>query len=134
LELELADPFFYGTERTADAQTVSSASLAWTHANEGTAPATAMIITLEGPLSDPVLKNLNNGVWIQYVGTIASGESVILDTKYYTCQQGDQNMISIVKHGGDAYWMILEAGNNSMELETETTGGRITLEYYPVFY
>ena len=48
--------------------------------------------------------------------------------------QGEDNMISIVKHGGDAYWMILEAGNNSIELETDTIGGRVTLEYYPAFY
>lgn len=66
-----------------------------------------MVITLGGPLSNPVLKNRNNGVWIQYVGTIANGESVIFDTKYFTCLQGDENRISIVKHGGDAYWMIL---------------------------
>lgn len=134
LELELPDPFFYATDKTTDTRTVSVSPLIWTHINEGSAPATAMIITLEGPLSNPVLKNRNKDVWIQYVGTIASGQSVVLDTKYFTCLQGDENMISIVKHGGDAYWMILEAGNNSMELETETTGGRVKLEYYPAFY
>ena len=91
-------------------------------------------MTLEGPLSNSILKNQNNGVWLQYLGTIASGETVVLDTRYFTCLQGDENMISIVKHGGDAYWMILEAGNNSIEFETDTIGGRVTLEYYPAFY
>jgi len=113
---------------------VSTSPNIWTHANDGSAPATAMVITLEGPLSNPILKNRNNGIWIQYVGTILSGEYVILDTKYYTCLQGDQNMISIVKHGGDAYWMILDAGDNNLELETDTSGGRITLSYYPAFF
>ena len=134
LELELSDPFFYGTEKTTDVRTVSVSPFTWAHANTGSAPATNMVITLEGPLSNPVLKNRNNGVWIQYVGTIANGESVIFDTKYFTCLQGDENRISIVKHGGDAYWMILDAGNNSMELETETIGGSVTVEYYPAFY
>ena len=134
LELELSDPFFYGTKKTTDVRTVSVSPFTWTHANEGTAPATNMVITFKGPLSNPVLKNRNNGVWIQYVGTIANGESVVLDTKHFTCLQGDENRISIVKHGGDAYWMILDAGNNSMELETETIGGSATLEYYPAFY
>jgi hypothetical protein len=134
LELALPDPFFYGTDKTTDSRTASASPLIWTHINEGSAPTTAMVITLEGPLSNPVLRNRNNGVWIQYVGTIASGQSVVLDTKYFTCLQGNENMISIVKHGGDAYWMILDAGDNSMELETETTGGKVTLEYYPAFY
>ena len=93
-----------------------------------------MVITLEGPLSNPILRNKNNGVWIQYVGTIASGQVVVLDTKHFTCMQGEDNMISIVKHGGDAYWMILDAGDNSLELETETIGGSIMIQYYPAFF
>ncbi len=134
LELELADPFFYGTGKSTDIRTVTATPLSWTHVNASSAPVTQIVITLAGPLSNPVLRNQNNGVWIQYLGTILSGESVVLDTKYFTCQQGEDNMISIVKHGGDAYWMILDAGNNSMALETDTTGGSVTLEYYPVFY
>ena len=134
LELELPDPFFYGTVQATDTRTVASTLLAWTHTNEGSAPATHMGITLKGPLSNPVLMNRSNGVWIQYAGTIESGKTVVLNTKFFTCQQGEDNMISIVKHGGDTYWMILDAGNNSMELESETTGGSVTLEYYPAFY
>lgn len=134
LELELADPFFYGTAKTTDAKVVDATPFVWTHANAGSAPATGMEITLAGPLSNPVLRNQNNGVWIQYLGTILSGESVVLDTKHFTCQQDEENMISIVKHGGDAYWMILDAGNNSMELETDTISGSVTLEYHPAFY
>lgn len=134
LEFELADPFFYGTLKSIASKMVTSNPFAWTHANQGSAPSTAMVITLEGPLSNPIIKNQNNGIWIQYLGTIASGDAVVLDTKYFTCLQEDSNMISIVKHGGDSYWMILEAGNNRMELTTDTIGGRITLEYYPAFY
>ena len=134
LELELPDPFFYAMDKTIDVRTVSSSPFVWTHANVGSAPATAMVITMEGPLSNPILRNRNNGIWIQYVGTIASEESVALDTKHFTCLQGNENRISIVKHGGDADWMILDAGNNNMELETNTIGGRVTLEYYPAYF
>ena len=134
LELELPDPFFYGTEKTADVRTGSISPIIWTHVNAGSAPATNMVITLEGPLSNPILRNRNNGIWIQYVGTIASGQAVVLDTKHFACMQGEDNMISIVKHGGDAYWMILDAGNNSMELVTDTVGGQVTLEYHPAYF
>ena len=134
LELELPDPFFYALSKTTDVRTISSSPFTWTHLNVGSAPATSMVITMEGPLSNPILRNRNNGIWIQYVGTIASGQSVVLDTKHFTCLQGEDNMISIVKHGGDAYWMILDAGSNSMELETDVIGGKITLSYYPAYF
>ena len=134
LELELPDPFFFATGKTMDTRTVASSPLVWTHANAGSAPATQMVITLEGPLSNPVLRNRNNGVWIQYLGTIASGKAVMLDTRHFTCMQGEDNMISIVKHGGDTYWMILDAGVNSMELATDTIGGKVTLSYYPAYF
>ena len=134
LELELSDPFFYALGKTTDVRTISSSPFVWLHANMGSAPTTAMVITMEGPLSNPILRNRNNGIWIQYVGTIASGQSVVLDTKHFTCLQGEGNMISIVKHGGDAYWMILDAGSNSMELETDVIGGKITLSYYPAYF
>ena len=134
LELELPDPFFYATGLTTHTKAIVSSPFTWTHLNVGSAPATSMVITMEGPLSNPILRNRNNGIWIQYVGTIASGQSVVLDTKHFTCLQGEDNMISIVKHGGDAYWMILDAGDNSMELETDTIGGKVTLSYYPAFF
>ena len=134
LELVLPDPFFYGTEKTTDVRIISTSPIVWTHTNTGSAPATQMVITLTGPLSNPILRNQNNGVWIQYVGTIENGKALVLDTKHFTCVQGDDNMISIVKHGGDAYWMILDAGNNSMELETGVIGGKITLSYYPAYF
>ena len=134
LELELPDPFFYALSKTTDVRAISSSPFTWTHLNVGSAPATSMVITMEGPLSNPILRNRNNGIWIQYVGTIASGQSVVLDTKHFTCLQGEDNMISIVKHGGDAYWMILDAGSNSMELETDVIGGKITLSYYPAYF
>ena len=134
LELELADPFFYGTGEITDIRTVSASPIIWTHINDGSAPVSAMVITLTGPLSNPILRNLNNGIWIQYLGTILNGESVVLDTKYFTCVQGEDNMISIVKHGGDACWMILDAGDNNMVLETESIGGSVMLDYYPAFY
>ena len=134
LEMELPDPLFYGTGQTTHVKTASASPFTWTHVNVGSAPAMSMVITLEGPLSNPILKNLSTGVWLQYVGTILNGEAVVLDTKCFTCLQGDQNMISIVKHGGDAYWMILDAGDNSLVLETETTGGSVTLDYYSAFY
>lgn len=134
LEFELADPFFYGAAKVTETKTISAGVTTWTHVNAGSAPATGMVITLSGPLSNPVIRNQNNSVWVQVVGEILSGQTLVLDTKYFKCTRGTENMISLVRHGGDAYWMVLDAGNNSLKLESNTTGGSVKIEYYPAYY
>ncbi len=134
LEFELADPFFYSTIKNNTNKTISTVEYTWVHNYEGSAPLTASIITFTGPLSNPMIKNLNNGIWLQYLGSILAGETVVLNTKDFTCKKGISNMVSAVKHGGDAYWLILENGDNSMKITTDTPGGTVKIEYYPVFF
>lgn len=134
LEFELADPFFYGTNKTVETKAVTANEYSWTHVNTGSAPSTSIDIKLTGPLSNPLIQNMNNGVWLQYLGSIGSGESIIFNTKHFTCLQGNTNMISVVKHGGDPYWMVFENGNNNMKIQSDITGGSIDIEYYPPYY
>ena len=134
VEFELADPFFYTTELETDVEIISSTEESWTHNNPGTAPVTAAIITLEGPLDSPQLKNANNNIWLKYQGAIEEGETVTINTKDFTCEKDGENYISAIKHGGDAYWLTLEPGNNSLELTTQVTGGSIEIEYYPAYF
>lgn len=134
IEFELADPFFYSTDLTSHLKTISSTEYTWTHNNPGTAPVTAAVITLKGPLDSPRLENLNNNIWLKYQGAIEAGETVIINTKDFTCEKNGENYISAIKHGGDAYWLTLEPGNNSLELTTQVTGGSIEIEYYPAYF
>ena len=134
LEIELADPFFYGTNLSGFSEFLDSKSHTWTHDYLGTAPLTSMLIFFIGPMSNPMLMNSNNGVWVQYLGNINSGESVVLNSKDFSCIKDGANVISTVKHGGDAYWMIFEGGNNNLKLTTETLGGKVETEYYPTFF
>lgn len=134
LELELADPFFYSQTKASETKVLSTALTTWTHAYAGSAPCVEATITLTGPLSNPKLENTNNGIWLQYLGSIASGETVILNTADFTCIKSTTNMISGVKHGGDSYWLTLFSGNNSLKATTDTTGGSIKIEYYPAYF
>lgn len=134
LEIELADPFFYGVVKHSDTRTVTGSTLAWTHTNPGSAPCSDMVIKLQGPLANPVLRHKGSGIWLQFMGAIEIGETVVLDTGSFTCAKNGSNLISALYHGGDTYWMILDAGSNELEIETTTTGGSITIEYYPPFF
>lgn len=134
LEVELPDPFFYGPNKTAETETISTKTYSWNHLYVGSAPCAALKITFNGPLSSPRISNENSTIWLQYLGEIPSGQSVVIDTKYFKCTKGTENMISAIKHGGDAYWMAFESGSNSLKFETNTIGGSIKIEYYPAFY
>lgn len=134
LEIELPDPFFYGTDSISFTEPIGEKTHNWVHEHAGTAPLIAMEIRLIGPMSNPVLMNTNNGVWVQYLGNINVGEIVTLNTKNFSCIKGEHNVISTVKHGGDAYWMLLESGMNLLKLETSVTGGSIKIEYYPPYF
>ena len=134
LELELADPFFYDTKLTEDTKIVSSSPLEWIHENPGTAVAIGLEIVLSGPLQNPLLRNRSNDVWLQYLAPIAADETVVIDTKAFTCVAGDENRMTALRHGGDAYWMVLQAGQNLLRLESDVAGGSVTLRYSLVYY
>lgn len=134
VEFLLADPFFYALENTQDTQAIDSTSYEWSHSNSGTAPVTNAIITLTGPLDSPKLECFDSGLWFQYQGIIGDGESVVINTRDFSCEKGNSNMLSAIRHGGDAYWLILEAGYNQLRLTNGATGGNIKIEYYPAYF
>ena len=134
LEIELADPFFYGTTLQVDSRSIASPTLEWTHTNPGSAPCSDLIIKFQGPLANPILRHKGSGIWVQFMGVIASGETVVLDTGSFTCTKAGDNLISALYHGGDSHWMSLDAGMNELKLETGTSGGSVTIEYYPPYF
>ncbi|KAF5044787.1 Phage tail protein [anaerobic digester metagenome] len=134
VEFLLSDPFFYSISKDTQTNSITSTSVEWTHKNSGTAPVLNAVITLTGPMDSPKLECVNIGIWLQYLGIISSGESVIINTGDFSCQKEGTNMISAIKHGGDSYLFILEAGYNDLILSNNATGGNVKIEYYPAFF
>lgn len=134
VEFELADPFFYSLDGVSETKAVESTTYDWSHFNEGTAPVTDLLIMLFGPMEAPKILNLSNNIWFQYMGSIASGESVVVHTKDFLCTKGMDNMIAALKHGGDANFFILEPGSNQLRLTNNTTGGSINVSYYKTYF
>ncbi|ETA82289.1 phage tail domain-containing protein [Youngiibacter fragilis] len=134
LEIELPDPFFYGADEVIINETIGARTHNWIHEYMGTAPLISMEIKLVGPMTNPMLQNTNNGIWVQYLGVINTGESVVLNTRDFSCIKEGENVITTVKHGGDAYWMVFESGTNNLKLTTETTGGTVEFRYHPSYF
>ena len=134
VDFYLADPFFYGLAQTNLLTTVDSNPETWTHTNPGTAPAIKMEIKIYGPMDSPKLENLSNGVWIQYNGSIGSGDTVTIDTAAFTMLKGSTNMISALRHQGSPLWFILERGSNSLKVTCDSApSGSVRIQYYPAY-
>ncbi len=134
LELELSDPFFYGSDLITDEYVITDINQTIVIENPGTAPITKVKITLNGPMDSPKITNAENKIWLQYQRSISSGESIIINTNDYSCLKDGDNYISALAHGGDPRWLILESGNNQLEIEAGTTDGSIAFEYYPAYF
>jgi hypothetical protein len=121
VDLLLADPYFYGVTQT---QTLAYATPAVVN-NLGEATVAegkpsalnAWTAKLNGPLTSPVLTNSTLGISVTLAMTIASGHYVILDFLNYTAvDDGGNSQISLVSHAGARQWMVLGAGNNTLDL------------------
>lgn len=125
----MADPFWYAA---AVAVNVSLAGL--TVDNPGTTPTDRMTIRFNGPCTNPRLTNTTRGLYVQYTGTLASGEYVELDVReFLATKKSDSNIytnaVGSVEHGGSIPWFELGPGDNVLEFNS----GNVDVTYYPAY-
>lgn len=140
VDVEYSDPRWYDLSvyspslSASISSAVSSASVANTAAAIGTAPVTYMTITF-APTSGNSLVNpkLTNSTYssqsiIGYNGTIASGQSVVIDTENLTMKDGTGTNIisSLYRSGSRQDWMVLFPETNSLTFSVTGTSSRGT--------
>lgn len=132
IELNMADPFWYGTE----VDTVVPRAGA-TIVNSGTHDVTSLVVRLNGPLTNPQLVNQSSGppvVALSYAGTIDVGDYVEFDTKEFTARDQDEvSVLGSTSHSGSRTWMLLVPGPNVMVLNAEAGTGTADITYAPAY-
>lgn len=135
------DPRWYDESNTTLTSTISSgtsASVACTQTNVGTAPVTYMTITFAATsgftLVDPKLTNstyTSSTSIIGYTGTISSGASVIVDTDALTLKNGGgTNLISgLYRYGSRQDWMELFPTTNTLTFSCASGRGTVSIAY-----
>lgn len=96
--------------------------------NNGTAEAYP-IITINGPITNPIIENSTVDRYIELTVTLGSGETVTIDMRNRTILKGSQSIIGD-KSGGSKFW-YLESGSNTIRFLTSNTGdtGNIQIGY-----
>lgn len=72
------------------------------------------LITINGPATNPTLENLTTSTTMSYVGTIAEGQSLVIDTMAQTAKVSGTNVVQNLY--GD--WLFLSPGVNRIAYTT----------------
>jgi hypothetical protein len=116
------------TQTSSGEVSVSASPTDFTVNNGGTVKDKSAVITFHGPLENPKLENLTNGIWVGLNDTLGAADEVAVDVEEFTADP--EADIGNVEHSGDTYFMVLEPGDNSMRLTTDTTGGWVKVAFY----
>lgn len=58
------------------------------------------VITVFGPITNPKIQDMETGQWVQYSGTVAAGQSWVIDCGAFTSMVGVSSVLANTKHGG----------------------------------
>lgn len=75
------------------------------------------LITINGPATNPTLENLTTSTTMSYVGTIAEGQSLVIDTMAQTAKLSGTNVVQNLY--GD--WLFLSPGVNRIAYTTSNS-------------
>lgn len=140
VDIEFADPRWYALSNYSPALSAtistatSSATISNTSAAVGTAPVTYMTITFAPTIGSTLISpKLTNSTYssssiIGYNGTIASGQSIVIDTENLTVKTGTgTNVISSLYRSGTRQdWMVLFPTTNTLTFSVTGTTSRGT--------
>lgn len=129
VDINLADPYFYGVQQNQtltynNAATVNNLGEGVVGENFGD----GFACVLHGPLTNPTVSNLSAGVSFTYNGTIASGHLVTVDLVNFTAVDDSSiNQIAKITHAGSRMWLALLGGlNGANSCKLTSTNGADT--------
>lgn len=129
VDLRLTDPFFYGPEVVTNLTTGSQ-----TVEVEGDARTNNIQLTINGSRVNPKVRNSLLDVDVEYFGSLSSGDSVEIDVKAYTAvvdpaTGANFNGIGAIRHSGNNSWLLLEPGDNTIVLSSDSGTGAVVMTH-----
>ena len=131
-EIAMADPLFYAPLVTTNVPLAGAVV-----ANPGQVKARRMTIRLNGPLTNPTLRNTtpNPDIDVTYTGVLTAGQWVDLDVENFTAKnQAGVSVIGAISHTGARHWMELDKGNNTMTLTASAGTGSADVKLQAAYF
>jgi hypothetical protein len=132
VDLLMADPLWYAeTLTTVGPVTIASDPQEEKFENAGTYQNERAILTLTGPLADPILTI--DGVWVKYTGAVGGAETLVIDCGAFTAMLDSVDVSGNITHGGALCWLPVPAGSSTLTIESGTTGGTVQVQFSPAY-
>lgn len=129
VDVHLADPFFYGAERSVVLEPDTPVVVD----NDGDTMTTAVIVDFAGQLTNPTLTNSTPtpDVWVKAGTSVAAGDTVTVDVEQTTVarESDGANLIGSITHSGARAWFGLLRGANTIKLTADGGAGTATLRF-----
>ena len=133
VELEAVDPPYWSGAAIAGTEALAATTEDFTIDHPGTEEGSDTLWTFDGPITNPRILNQDNGIYVEFLGTVGAGEMLIIDTQAYTALLDGDNVIGSIRHSGARQWMILEPGVNNMRITGSAVGGSVDYEFVPPY-
>jgi hypothetical protein len=134
VDLLLADPYFYGTELTVNLEPGVPVVVN----NPGDIPIYSTItMEFNGELISPTITNSTADPEVfMTLNTAVVADEVLVDVGKFSVVNTFDNgsLVGSVTHSGSRHWMMLEKGNNTLELTSlGNSTGDVVLKYKPAY-
>ncbi len=123
------EPFFQATNKIRVAQSLASSPVTFTVTPNGNVFSRPIIkITAGGSaITSLTIENLTTGQVMSYIGTIASGQSLVIDTEALTVLNNGTDDIANIT--GDTE-LVLLPGENQIKITSAATGGTARIDWF----
>lgn len=127
VDIKLADPYFYGppinTTLVTGTQNVTV---------DGDDTTRAIKIHVDGPRKNVKVRNATLNVDVQYFADLSSGDKLDIDVKAFSAvtdpaAMAPYNSTGKIRHTGDANWLLLRNGTNSLVVSSDTGIGAVIM-------
>lgn len=135
LDFTLADPYFYGDTVTIDLSPGETAYV-WNDGHD-VAASGYLQVDFYGELVHPRITNYSTepDSWVQFNGTIATGEQVEMVINRFQCQKvtDHTNQIGKITSYGARFWVNLLPGANKIGLSAISGSGHAVITFRPPY-
>ncbi len=129
----LADPWWYAElATTVGPTTITGSPQSITVTNAGSRRSEKALFTITGAITNPRLTI--GSYWVQYTGTVASGQTLTIDCSTFTATLGGADVSGEITHEGGVVWLPIPSGANTMVVTGSGIGGATVTAAFTAAY
>lgn len=135
VDLLLADPLWYDATQQVTSSPFSSVPFGMTVSNLGSYRSEKVVVTItcgaSASITNPTITI--GSTWVKYTGTVSALQSLQIDVGNWTATKAGSSVLAdITWNQGQARWLLLQAGANTVQVTADGISNTSTL--YVTFY